>query len=134
MGRPKKTQEITDGKRHAWNEITIEPQELEEICNKYIEECKANNKKPTKPGLAVYIGISVGTYDNWINNKDSRHTKHACVLKKAEAIMSDMLQQRTDTMALFLLKQPCYGGYTDKSEATSNPTLNVKVTFGGKSG
>lgn len=120
--------------RHPWNEITIDPEELEGYCAAYFEKCEAEGKNPTKPGLAVYLGISVDTYDRWMKNEDSRHTKHAAVLKKAEAMMSDLLQQRKDTMALFLLKQPCYGGYTDKQADDGNQVLRVKVTFGGKNG
>lgn len=120
--------------RHPWNEITMEPEALEGFCAAYFEKCEKDEKNPTKPGLAVYLGISVDTYDRWAKNEDGRHAKHAAVLKKAEAIMSDLLQQRKDTMALFLLKQPCYGGYADKQPEDSNQILHVKVTFGGKNG
>lgn len=120
--------------KHPWNEITIEPEELEGYCMAYFEWCKAAAKEPTKPGLAVYIGISVDTYDRWVANQDGRHAKHAAVLKKAQAVMSDRLQQRKDTMALFLLKQPCYGGYSDAQADKGNQVLHVKVSFGGKSG
>ncbi len=120
--------------RRPWNEITIEPEELEGYCVAYFEKCQAAERCPTKPGLAVYLGISVDTYDRWAKNEDGRHGKHAAVLKKAEAIMSDLLQQRKDTMALFLLKQPCYGGYTDKQADDGNQVLRIKVSFGGKSG
>ena len=120
--------------RHPWNEITIEPEELEGFCAAYFEKCEKDGKNPTKPGLAVYLGISVDTYDRWAKNEDSRHGKYAAVLKKAEAMMSDLLQQRKDTMALFLLKQPCYGGYSDTQADKGNQVLHVKVSFGGKSG
>ena len=118
--------------RRPWNEITIEPEELEGYCDAYFQKCKETDEQPTKPGLAVYIGISVDTYNRWVKNEDGRHSKHAAVLKKSEAIMSDLLQQRKDSMALFLLKQPCYGGYSDQQQVQATGTLHFKVTFGGK--
>ena len=44
--------------------------------------------------------------------------------------IQDDLEQRTDTMSLFRLKQPCYGGYTDKP-SNDGGQLNVNITFGG---
>jgi hypothetical protein len=52
-------------------------------------------------------------------------------MKKALQRMGDELEQRTDTMAVFLLKQACYGGYTDKCDATTGGgNLSVNITFG----
>lgn len=132
MGRHKI--ERSAEKRHPWNEIILTPEEVEGFCEAYFEKCKTEQKEPTKPGLCVYLGISVDTYDSWRSNKNGKTARIAPVLKKAEAIMSDRLQQRKDSMALFLLKQPCYGGYTDIQSNQANGTLHVKVTFGGKPG
>ena len=125
----KKSRENTKDKqeiRQPWNKITMTGEELLEKVQEYLKLCEDNNKRATKPGLAVHCGFSVDTYDNWMKNKDGRHTKHASVLKMAEMVMSDRLQQEDKTIALFLLKQPCYGGLADKQEADSN---NHKITI-----
>lgn len=112
--------------RQPWNKITMTGEELLQKVNEYLQQCDEQGKRATKPGLSVFCGFSVDTYDNWIKNKDGRHTKHASVLKMAELVMSDRLQQEDKTIALFLLKQPCYGGYADKQEANEG---NHKITI-----
>lgn len=113
--------------------------EIEEIATKYFEACAMTGRRPSKPGLALALNVSVDTMDRWLKPADSekadRHKERRAVIKKALARMSDELQQRTDSMALFLLKQPCYGGYTDKPQGDgAGDTLHVKVTFGGRKG
>lgn len=118
-----KSKENTEKKskvRQPWNKITMTGEELLQKVNEYLQQCDEQGKRATKPGLAVFCGFSVDTYDNWIKNKDGKHSKHASVLKRAEMIMSDRLQQEDKTIALFLLKQPCYGGLTDKQESNDN--------------
>ena len=44
----------------------------------------------------------------------------------------DELEQGQGNVSLLLLKQPCYGGYTDKPE--SRPAGPVRVIFGGEKG
>ena len=51
------------------------------------------------------------------------------LVEKASARIADELQQRKDSMAIFLLKQPVYGGYSDKSE--SDKEININLSFGG---
>lgn len=92
-------------------------EELLEKVNEYFKQCDEQGKRATKPGLSVFCGFSIDTYDNWKANKDGRHSKHQAVIKKAELIMSDRLQQESNAAAIFMLKQPCYGGYSDKQES-----------------
>ena len=113
-------------KRHAWNEIIYKPEELEHEVNEYFKQCLDEGKRATKPGLSVHLGISTSTYDRWIKATDKQHKKHAAILKKAELIMSDRLQQESNAAAIFMLKQPCYGGYSDKQD---NNDGNHKITI-----
>jgi hypothetical protein len=110
----------TKAKRHAWNEIVYKTEDLEQEVNEYFQKCLDDGKRATKPGLAVHLGISTATYDRWINATDKPHKKHSAILKKAELIMSDRLQQESGAMAIFLSKQPCYGGLSDKQESNEN--------------
>lgn len=104
-------------KRHAWNEIVYKPEDLEQEVNEYLQACLEDGKRATKPGLAVHLGISTSTYDRWIKATDKQHKKHAAILKKAELVMSDRLQQETNASAIFMLKQACYGGLSDRQES-----------------
>lgn len=106
--------------RHAWNEIVIPAEQLEQMVNQYFQECDKKCKRATKQGLAVFCGISVDTYDRWKKAESKKHKRHSAVLKKAELIMSDRLQQESNAAAIFMLKQPCYGGFSDKQESNDN--------------
>lgn len=121
------------GKRVPHNKIIMDPADLDSKCESYFAHCKEVDRFPTKPGLALWIGISVDTYDKWCKGEGSGHKALAAILKKAEARMSDDLQQRKDTMALFLLKQPCYGGYADKQQDTGSNAISINVSFGNES-
>lgn len=119
-------------KRHAWNEIVYEPEELEQEVNEYFQMCLDEGKRATKPGLAVHLGISTSTYDRWIKATDKPHKKHAAILKKAELIMSDRLQQETNASAIFMLKQACYGGLSDRQETNeSNHKITIDILSNG---
>lgn len=79
------------------------------------------------------LNVSVDTMDRWLKGDNDRNRGRRAVIKKALARMSDEIQQRTDAMAIFLLKQPCYGGYSDKaSDTTGEGEVHIRVTFGGK--
>lgn len=104
-------------KRVPWNYISMSGEEFQDKVQEYLDNCEANQRRATKPGLAVFCGISEDTYERWRANKDTKHSRHAAVIKRAEMIMSDRLQQENTAAAIFLMKQPCYGGLTDKQES-----------------
>lgn len=119
-------------KRQPWNKILITGEQLADMVDQYLDMCNKEGRRATKPGLAVYCGFSVDTYDNWIHNKDKKHSKHQSVLKKAEAIMSDRLQQESNAMAIFLSKQPCYGGLSDKQDSSpADNKLTIEILSNG---
>ncbi len=51
--------------------------------------------------------------------------------EKAFDHMSDELQQGKDAVSIFLLKQPCYGGYSDRDGGNLPDHIKVTVSFGG---
>lgn len=119
-------------KREPWNKIRIPGEELAEMIKQYLDQCEQNGKRATKPGLAVFCGISVDTYDKWKANKDGKYTKQAAVIKRAELVMSDRLQQESNASAIFLLKQPCYGGYSDRGHEDNGPgKLTIEILSNG---
>lgn len=120
-----------DGKRHAWSPVILEPEEVERLCEEYIQRCADTGRRATKPGLALYIGISTDTMDRWLKAEDERHKQYTAAIKKAFDCMSDELQQGKDAVSIFLLKQPCYGGYSDRDGGNLPDHIKVTVSFGG---
>lgn len=119
-------------------EQTMTPQELETKIDQYFEECGQSGVRPTRPGLCAALGISTATWDRWllegekrsVRGKENPYAALAWPLRRAMLRIADVLEQRTDTMARFLLRQPCYGGYTEKEDSSNNGNLNIHVTFG----
>ena len=110
--------------------VTLAPEELERICQEYLAKCKEVGRAPTKPGLALAIGVLPQTLDKWSKQEDPRHRAYMESIQKAYATMSDELQQRKDAMSIFLLKQSFYGGYTDKDTSGMPDNITVNVVFG----
>jgi hypothetical protein len=130
-------------------ERKLTPQQLADGIDEYFRVCETTEKKPTKPGLCTYLGISTSTWDNWMRegagkavrrdlkgaqgNRDKgegRFAEYIWPMKRAMQMISDGLEQRTDTMAMFLLKQQHYGGYSDKGEQTAGGNMAITIRFG----
>lgn len=119
-------------KREPWNKIRIPGEELNEMIEQYLDMCEQTGRRATKPGLAVFCGVSIDTYDRWRANKDGKYTKQAAALKRAELVMSDRLQQESNASAIFLLKQMCYGGYSDRGQEDNGPgKLTIEILSNG---
>lgn len=117
--------------------------QLADGIDSYLNQCEEAKRKPTKPGLCNYLGISTKTLDNWAKQAEeaengtakdvvgNKYRAYAFPIKRAQQAMADELEQRTDTMALFLLKQSWYGGYTDKGDnVPGGGNLAINITFG----
>jgi len=101
---------------------------LETKVNDYFENCLKENRKPNKQGLAVYLNVESETIDEWAG----RDNKFSPLIRKAYNRMSDMFQQRTDSMAMLSIKQPCYGGFIDKPTASADKMkIDVKISGAG---
>jgi hypothetical protein len=123
-------------------ERVLTPQQLADGVDEYFAMCKETGRKPTRPGLCNHLGITTGTWDKWNRGgqgdsgekkglvKGDSIKQYTLIAKRAQQQMSDELEQRTDTMALFLLKQAFYGGYTDKADTSAAGNLSVNITFG----
>lgn len=108
-------------------------EELETKCNQYFSQCNDDGKKYTKPGLILYLDVAESTFHLWVSNDKGKYGEASSVLKRAMLRMQDDLEQRNDTMSLFRLKQPCYGGYADRPREESGGEVKILVCFG-KSG
>ena len=126
----------TTGRGRDWRkgQLKYTPEQLLDKTNSYFSYCDGGGKKYTKPGLVLYLGISEETFNCWLDNKDNKYSEVSEVLKKAMLRMRDDLEQRGDTMSLFRLKQPCYGGYADRPAEDAGGGICVSVSFGGEDG
>lgn len=104
--------------------------ELETRIDQYFDRCHEQDKRVTWPGLAVALGLSTETLRVWMLDEEGKYKAVSAAVKKASDRMSDEIQQRNDPMAIFQLKQQCYGGYTDKREQEHGQTLKINVSFG----
>lgn len=105
-------------------------EELEDKCKAYFALCDDDGKKYTKPGLILYLNLPEDTFDGWLRDEEGKYAELSGVLKKAMIRMRDDLEQRNDTMSLFRLKQPCYGGYSDRPTEDKGQGIRVSVRFG----
>lgn len=125
-GRPRKY--TSNAKQTEYKDLPV----LEDKIEDYFASCKDLNKKPNKQGLAVFLGVNTDTLNEWSNNKDNIYDGFSVAIKRACDIMSDMLQQRVDPMAMISVKQPCYGGFIDRPvQDNSNSTVDIVVKLDG---
>ena len=123
----------TNGKGRGTKKTNIRytPEQIDEFSKGYFAECEDEGKKPTIEGLAGFMDITSDTLLSWLNAKSENEKlydpKVIEILKKAQDRMVDIIQQSSDTMSVFRLKQPRYGGYNDKLIGEGNG--NIKVEF-----
>lgn len=110
------------------------PRELKEKCEAYFTMCDELGRKYTRPGLALFLGVEPEIITTWAEDTSVKNAETARVIKLAVARMTDALEQRTDSMATFLIKQPCYGGYRDRISDSGDSTIHISVSFGKKAG
>lgn len=98
---------------------------LERKCRLYFEECDSVGRRYTRPGLALALGVDTWTLSRW-EESCAGGPEVKRVLRQAMDRIADGLQQRTDSVASLLLKQPCYGG---GGESGGGENVQIRVTF-----
>lgn len=101
-------------------------------CRGYFDACDQEGRRYTRPGLLVALDLSERRAEGLLHSKGSKYSEQAEILRKGLLRIIDALEQREDSKSLFLLKQPCYGGYREKPEESGGGgTLDVKISFQG---
>lgn len=121
----------TGGRGQGPSEHRYTPEALDEQCDAYFDDCQASGKRPTRPGLCLWLDMSVDTLNRYEEGK-GRYGELAGPVKKAMLRIQDALEQRDDSKSIFLLKQPCYGGYSDRPGEDKGGSVQVNITFGGQ--
>lgn len=121
----------TGGRGQGESKHLYTPETLAERCDEYFNRCEADGKRPTRPGLCLWLDLSIDTLRRYEEGK-GRYGELAGAVKKAMLRMQDALEQREDSKSIFLLKQPCYGGYSDRPGDDKGGNVQVNITFGGQ--
>ena len=100
-------------------------------CDAYFDACDAAGRRYTRPGLFVALDLTEETAQAWLEDDSKKYAPLAAELRRGLLRIVDALEQRDDNRSLFLLKQPCYGGYRDKPTEDSSGTMEVRVSFQG---
>ncbi len=113
------------------------PDEVREAFKEYTQYCEGNKRRPTWEGFAGYLDITSETLMTWLKatkEDDSYNPEMSEVLKKVGDWFTDSLQQKNDSMTIFLLKQPRYGGYSDRPAVDVGASVKLDVTIKGVDG
>ena len=96
------------------------PQELEQRCIKYFQECVDKEEKATITGLALYLGFSSrqSIYD-YKEKKDFSY-----ILKRATLAVENAYETNGTAFDMFALKNM---GWKDKQEI-ENTNMNLNLT------
>ena len=103
--------------------------QLDQACADYFAACDATGEVANLPGLLVFLGVIEDDWTEWMSG-GAGYSRHPRVCKKALLEMRNRLEQRKDAAGIFLLKQPIYGGYTDRPAQDKSNVPPVAVFFG----
>lgn len=137
--KPRKRNDIK-GTGQDWRKgkLALTPEQVKEVFEEYTAYCGDSKRRPTWEGFAVKLGISSETLMLWLNAKSEEDKAYnpemVEQLKKVRDWLTDDLQQRTDSMAVFSLKQPRYGGYTDRQAVENSGVVKLDVVIKGVEG
>ena len=112
-------------------ERILTPEEMSREVDAYFAACEEGKKRATLPGLCNALGISTDTWETLRREAEEGKEGKAEFLwpiRRGMQTLADALEQRTDSMASFLLKQACYGRYGESGERPGGGVLTV--TFG----
>ena len=103
--------------------------QLDQACADYFAFCDSAKEETNLPGLLVFLGVIEDDWEEWMKGGPG-YSRHPRICKKALLEMRNRFEQRKDSAAIFLLKQPVYGGYTDRPGTDKSNVPPVAVFFG----
>ena len=120
------------GQKNTWKRKYATAELLEAKCDEYFAKCDEEGKLYGEAGLALHLGVKLETLRKWYDGKDCADYQDS--VQKAYMRIQSQLESDTTymmkgmvTKAIFLMKQPRFGGYQDKIEAKTDIAVNVKM-------
>ena len=104
------------------------PEDIADIYLQYKQDCMLNDRRLTFEGFILRCGVTKETMLQWLESEDKALVE---AIKKVQLDMTDDIQQRSDSMSIFRLKQSCYGGYNDKLSSDASGGLTVQFIISG---
>lgn len=104
--------------------------EVRQMVDAYLSECEQEQMPPTRQGFCQRWGVGLRTLENWDN--DDLYSEHAAEIARVGLACGQYWERaplsdpRLANFSMFMLKQPCYGGYRDKPEASVSVTIAAK--------
>lgn len=115
---------------------TITPEELEARVNAYFDTCAAEDVFPDRANMILFLGLPTELHSHYENDGDIENAAYTEVLKKARlrregwlsrAMFADKNKAQS---AIFQLRQPTNGSYSDRQETETGLDIRVKIDGG----
>ena len=114
----------------------LTPKNVEKLVDGYFDSCDADGVLYGEAGLALALHASMRALRSWYDGTDRPELQE--VIQRAYLRIQNQIETSPAyrekggmaTKAIFLLKQPRFGGYQDRVEARSDITVNVKMGEG----
>jgi hypothetical protein len=129
----KKAQQTEQAPHSACKYPTAEA--LQAACDAYFARCDEKGELYGEAGLCLALGVTLSTYRKWRHGDSSAHlmeTVQMADLRIQHQLETDARYQEKSmvTKAIFMMKQPQFGGYQDRIEARQDIAVNVKMGAG----
>ena len=118
---------------YQWPKIDLDSDdEVEERCSHYFEHCRNALERPTIEGLAVAIGVSPRTLNDWEDGKTRAGvgSRRSPIIKKAKALIQYMLAQMAVGNKIYPNVWIFYGknwfGMKDQQDITITPNNQLQ--------
>ena len=114
----------------------LTPGELEKRVSDYFTECAAQDVFPDRANMILYLKIPTDLYRQYETNENGGYAQFSEVLKKAQLKREGWLSRimfsdkNRAQSAVFHLRQPINGGYSEKQEAQGSASVRVKIGDG----
>ena len=112
------------------------PEKLEKKVNDYFTECLAQDVFPDRAHMILFLGLPTDVYRQYETAEDSMDAAFSEVLKRArlrrEGWLSRVMfsDKNKAQSAIFHLRQPMNGGYSEKQEAQGGMSFRLKLGDG----
>lgn len=118
--------------------IYSDPDDLRRDIGDFISWSEENNIPPSDYRLSKYLNMSISSINRYMNSNSESYKRYSPVfdlLKKyrEDFYLRQMLAAKNPAAAMFALKQPSNGGWTDRQDVRTDTTVKIQFTGGAES-